>query len=196
MDRARMIEGIRVFLEGIGERFPGDDLEATPERVARAWQDELLSGYGDDPVRELTWTEVDGVAGLVVVRDIRFASVCVHHLLPFAGVAHVAYLPSRRLAGLSKLGRVIDAHSRRLQIQERLTAKIVETIDAALEPRGTVVMLEAEHTCMTLRGVRKESSRLVTIAASRLFDSDLGARREAIAAMLAGRGVAGGAAPA
>lgn len=188
MDRRKMVEGIRLFVEGIGERFPGDDLEATPERVARAWEEDLISGYAVDAVAELTWTPAPPGAGIVLVRDIRFASVCVHHLLPFAGVAHVAYLPGRRLAGLSKLGRVVDAHARRLQIQERLTADIVASIAQALEPRGAMAVLEAEHTCMTLRGVRKEGSRLVTSAATGSFDADPSARREVFELLAAARG--------
>ena len=180
MDRERMEQAVRSFVEAIGERFDGDDLAQTPARVAKAWHDDLLSGYAADPDLELTWTEAPGRSGLVVVRDVRFASVCVHHLLPFVGVAHVAYLPDRRLAGLSKLGRVVDAHSRRLQIQERLTADIADSIDRVLRPRAALVMLEAEHTCMTLRGVRKERSRLMTVAARGQYDTDPGARREAL----------------
>ncbi len=183
-----MAEGIRLFVDGIGERFAGDDLDSTPERVARAWAEDLVSGYGVDPLDELTWTEAPPGAGIVLVRDIRFASVCVHHLLPFAGVAHVAYLPGARLAGLSKLGRVVDAHARRLQIQERLTAEIVATISRALEPRGVLAILEAEHTCMSLRGVRKEGSRLVTAAAAGLYESDAAARREVFELLGAARG--------
>jgi GTP cyclohydrolase I len=176
MDRARMEDGIRRFLEGIGERFPGDDLEATPERVSRAWAEDLLSGYGEDPERELTFTPAPPGTGLVLVRNVRFASVCVHHLLPFVGVAHVAYLPGARLAGLSKLGRIVEIHARRLQIQERLTSAILGTLDRVLEPKGAVVVLDAEHTCMTLRGVKKEGSRLVTMAFSGLYESDAAAR--------------------
>lgn len=187
MDRAKMTEGIRSFVEGIGERFPGDDLEATPERVAKAWEEDLVSGYALDPAAELTWTAAPEGSGLVLVRDVRFASVCVHHLLPFSGVAHVAYLPGARLAGLSKLGRVVDVHARRLQIQERLTSQILATIVGVLEPRGALVVLEAEHTCMTLRGVRKESSRLVTLAASGRYDDDGAARRDVLDLLARGR---------
>lgn len=182
-----MEAGVRLFLEGVGERFAGDDLEATPERVARAWADDLISGYADDPGSVLTWTETGPGAGLVIVRDIRFASVCVHHLLPFSGTAHVAYLPGGRLAGLSKLGRVVDVLARRLQIQERLTAQLVAAIAEALEPRGVLVALEAEHSCMTLRGVRKEGSRLVTVAAAGVYDSDAAARREVLELLAPGR---------
>ncbi|MBZ5639898.1 MAG: GTP cyclohydrolase I [Acidobacteriia bacterium] len=176
MDRATMEDGIRRFLEGVGERFPGDDLEATPERVARAWADDLLSGYGEYPERELTWTPAPAGTGLVLVRNVRFASVCVHHLLPFVGVAHVAYLPDARLAGLSKLGRVVEVHARRLQIQERLTSAILATLGRVLEPKGAMVVLDAEHTCMTLRGVKKEGSRLITLAASGIYETDASAR--------------------
>jgi len=178
MDASKMEAGIRLFLEGIGERFPGDDLERTPARVSRAWVEDFVSGYASDPAAELTWTDAPAGAGPVLVRDVRFTSVCVHHLLPFSGVAHVAYLPAARLAGLSKLGRVVDAHARRLQIQEHLTLRITATIERALAPRAALVVLEAEHTCMTLRGVRKEGSRLLTYAAAGLWDADGAARRE------------------
>lgn len=175
-----MERAIRQFLDAIGESFAGDDSERTPARVARAWAEDLVAGYGIDPEAELTWTETEPGASLVLVRDVTFASVCVHHLLPFAGVAHVAYLPDRRLAGLSKLGRVVEAHARRLQMQERLTAEILGTLTRVLEPRGAVVMLDAEHTCMTLRGARKEGSGMVTVAASGVFESDAAWRREVL----------------
>jgi GTP cyclohydrolase I len=187
MDRAKMTAGIRAFVEALGERFPGDDLDATPERVAKAWEEDLVAGYALDPEAELTWTHAPEGSGLVLVRDIRFASVCVHHLLPFSGVAHVAYLPDGRLAGLSKLGRVVDAHARRLQIQERLTSQILGTIAHVLRPKGALVILEAEHTCMTLRGVRKESSRLVTLAASGCYEADASARRDVLDLLARGR---------
>ncbi len=182
-----MEEGIRRFLEGIGERFPGDDLDATPARVARAWAEDLLSGYAVDPDRELTWTPAAPGTGLVVVRDVSFGSVCVHHLLPFAGFAQVAYLPSDRLAGLSKIGRVVEAHSRRLQIQERLTGEVLGTLNRVLRPKGAVVVIEAAHTCMTLRGARKEGSRLMTVAAAGIYHDDP-ASRSAVLALLGPRG--------
>lgn len=187
MDASKMEAGVRLFLEGLGERFPGDDLDATPARVAKAWAEDLVSGYGFDPEAELTWAAAPERCGPVLARDIRFASVCVHHLLPFTGIAHVAYLPGRRLAGLSKLGRVVDAHARRLQIQEHLTGRILATLERALEPRAALVVLEAEHTCMTLRGVRKEGSRLVTYAAAGLWESDAGSRREILDLLAPGR---------
>lgn len=187
MDGKAMEAGIRMFLEGLGQRFPGDDLEKTPARVARAWSEDLVAGYAVDPVAELTFVEAPPSCGPVLAKDMRFSSVCVHHLLPFSGFAHVAYLPAARLAGLSKLGRVVDAHARRLQIQEHLTGRIAETLNAALAPRAVLVVLDAEHTCMTLRGVRKEGSRLVTYAAKGLWESDAAARREILDLLAPGR---------
>ena len=178
MDVAKMEAAIREFLDGLGERFEGDDLDRTPTRVARAWSEDLVGGYALDPAGDLTWTPVKAGAGPVVVRGVRFTSICVHHLLPFFGRADVAYLPGERLAGLSKIGRVVDAHARRLQTQERLTEAIVETLSAALDPRGVLAVLEAEHTCMTCRGVRKEQSRMVTMASSGIYADDMAARGE------------------
>ena len=187
MDATKMEAGIRLFLERLGKRFAGDDLDKTPNRVAKAWVDDLVSGYATDPVAELTFVPAPAVCGPVLAKDIRFASVCVHHLLPFSGLAHVAYLPADRLAGLSKLGRVVDALSRRLQIQEHLTGSIAATLDSALAPRAVLVVLDAEHTCMTLRGVRKEGSRLLTYAATGLWASDAAARGEILDLLAPGR---------
>lgn len=187
MNQKKMEQGVRLFLEGLTEDLRVDDLERTPQRVARAWVEDLVSGYSVDPASQLSWTAVPRKSGPVVVRDLSVASVCLHHLLPFFGVAHVAYLPEQRLAGLSKLARVVDAHARRLQTQENLTSSIVETVDRVLEPRGTAVLVQAEHTCMTLRGVRKEGSSMVTVATSGLFERDPDARRE-ILALLGRRG--------
>jgi len=187
MDATKMEAGIRLFLQGLGECFSGDDLEKTPARVAKAWIDDLVSGYALDPAAELTWVAAPELCGPVIAKDIRFASVCVHHLLPFAGLAHVAYLPAERLAGLSKLGRVVDAHSRRLQIQEQLTGQIAATLESELAPQAVLVVLDAEHTCMTLRGVRKEGSRLLTYAATGLWAQDAAARREILDLLAPGR---------
>jgi GTP cyclohydrolase I len=187
MDLAKMEAGIRTFLEGLGAAAEDTEAELTPERVARAWAEDLTAGYAVDPEAQLTWTAVAEGRGPVIVRGVSFASVCVHHLLPFFGFAAVAYLPGRRLAGLSKIGRVIDAHARRLQTQERLTSAIVDTLTRGLDCRGVVALLEAEHTCMTLRGVRKEHSRMVTVAGSGIYDAEPAARAE-ILALLDGRG--------
>lgn len=187
MDAIKMEAGIRLFLEGLGERVAGDDIEKTPRRVARAWAEDLVSGYGVDPIAELTYVAAPPSSGPVILKDIRFSSVCVHHLLPFAGLAHVAYLPAARLAGLSKLGRAVDALSRRLQIQEHLTGSIAATIETALAPKAVLVVLDAEHTCMTLRGVRKEGSRLLTYAVRGAWADDAGGRREILDILDAGR---------
>jgi len=191
MDQRKMAESVRAFLDALGQGFEGDDQARTPERVARAWAEELVSGYALDPERELTWTQAPPRTGPVIVRGVSFASVCVHHLLPFLGDAHVAYLPHERLAGLSKIGRVVDAHARRLQTQERLTSEIAGSIEAALRPRGVVVLLDAMHTCMTLRGVRKEQSRMVTTVATGVYENDAGARAELIG-LMTGTGPAAG----
>jgi len=177
-----MTAAIRSFLEGI-EPTDTDELERTPARVAQAWCEDLVSGYAADPAKILTWTDVGPAAGPVLVREISFASVCAHHLLPFSGVTHVAYQPGERLAGLSKIGRVVDAHARRLQTQEKLTAAIADTLDDVLEPRGVLVVVSGEHTCMTLRGVRKEQAKMVTMEARGVYH-DEPARRSDILALL------------
>lgn len=184
MDRTKMKDGIVTFLEGLDQRFEGDDQEKTPERVAAAWVEDLVAGYAIEPEGELSWTAAPKGCGPVLVRRIDFASICVHHLLPFFGQAHVAYVPAERMAGLSKIGRVVDAHARRLQTQERLTASIVETLDRTLNPKGVVAILEAEHTCMTLRGVRKGRSRMTTVASAGCYDTDSSARGEILSLLV------------
>jgi GTP cyclohydrolase I len=183
MDQRKMAESVRAFLDALDHGFAGDDQDRTPDRVARAWVEDLVSGYAVEPEKELTWTECPPRVGPVIVRGVSFASVCVHHLLPFFGEAHVAYLPHERLAGLSKIGRVVDAHARRLQTQEHLASEIAGSIEGALRPRGVIVLLEALHTCMTLRGVRKERSRMVTSVATGLYEDDPAARAELIGLM-------------
>ena len=178
MDRNGMEQGIRRFLDALDADVAANEVAETPARVARAWADDLLAGYASDPERELTWTDVAAGGGPVLVRGISVASICAHHLLPFFGTADVAYLPGTRLAGLSKIGRVVDIHARRLQTQERLTAAIVETLASALACRGAIALVRATHTCMALRGVRKERSEMVTLAASGVYDDDRGARGE------------------
>lgn len=185
MDREKLERGIRLFLEGLAPTTGLSELEGTPERVARAWSEDLVSGYAVDPASALGWTPVAEGGGPVIVQDVSLASICAHHLLPFFGVAHVAYLPGTRQAGLSKIGRVIDAHARRLQTQERLGREIVETLTSVLACRGALVVIRARHTCMALRGVRKEQSEMVTLAATGIYDRDLAARAEMLS-LLAG----------
>jgi len=178
MDTAKMEAGIRLFLEGIGPAAGPSDVAETPARVARAWADDLIAGYAVDPASELTWTDAPEGCGPVLVRDVRFASVCVHHLLPFAGEAHLAYLPRHRLAGLSKLGRVVDAWSRRLQIQERLTEELASAVLEAVKADGVGVVIEAQHLCMMMRGVEKQNSLMTTSAVLGSFRRSIATRTE------------------
>ena len=169
----------RTLMEWIGENPNRERLLGTPSRVARAYR-ELFSGYGDDPKEILrrTFEEVDGYDEMVVLRDIRFASHCEHHILPIIGRAHVAYLPNRRVIGISKLARIVDIYARRLQIQEKLTVQIADTIDEVLRPKGVAVMVEASHECMTTRGVHKSGVSMVTSRMTGDFRSNASTRRE------------------
>lgn len=168
-DRARLLRAARLFVAGTGERELRRELLKTPARVADAWSAEILSGYRTDPSRVLGRPFRARQRGMVVVRDIPFVSVCVHHLLPFHGTAHAGYLPDGRLVGLSKITRVVDALSRRLQLQERLTHQVVEALTGVLLPFGAACRMEAEHLCMTVRGARKHGTRVVTTAYSGAF---------------------------
>ncbi len=159
-------------------RWAGDDpgregLRETPARVARAYA-EMFAGYGQDPVATLdrVFTEVGGYADPVLVRDIPFASHCEHHILPFVGAAHVAYLPNGGVVGLSKIARLVDVFARRLQTQERLTMDIVDALETALRPRGVAVVIEAEHFCMSMRGIAKPGAKTVTSRFTGLLASD------------------------
>jgi len=165
-------------------RWAGDDpqregLAETPSRVVRAYQ-QYFEGYAIDPVALLqrTFEEVEGYDEIVLLRDIRFESHCEHHMMPILGRAHVAYLPERRVVGISKLARVVDAYARRLQIQEKMTAQVANTIDKVLEPQGVAVVIEATHLCMTARGVHKAGATMVTSRMLGLFRTDPRTRRE------------------
>jgi len=177
-DRRRLRAAARLFLAATGERDLRRDMRRTPERVAEAWATDILSGYTADPARILATGFDTRDRGMVVVRDIPFVSVCVHHLLPFYGVAHVGYLPGRRIVGLSKIARVVDALSRRLQLQERLTRQVGEALAMALAPSGTACRMEAEHLCMTIRGARKRGTRVVTMAWGGVFEQRPALRAE------------------
>lgn len=165
-------------------RWAGDDpgregLRSTPDRVVRAYE-QFFAGYSIDPVQLLqrTFEEVEGYDEIVLLRDIRFESHCEHHLMPIVGRAHVAYLPARRVVGISKLARVVDAYARRMQIQEKMTAQIANTIDEVLQPQGVGVVIEAAHQCMTARGVHKPGSTMVTSRMLGRFRNDPRSRRE------------------
>ena len=170
---------VRTLMEWIGEDPDREGLLGTPGRVARAYR-ELFSGYDENPkeILQRTFEEVDGYDEMVVLRDIRFESHCEHHILPVIGRAHVAYLPSRRVIGISKLARIVDIYARRLQIQEKLTVQIADTIDEVLKPKGVAVVVEAAHECMTTRGVHKSGVSMVTSRMTGDFRSDASTRRE------------------
>jgi len=177
-DRGLLLRGARLFLRGIGETDLKRETAKTPARFAEAWAREILAGYRADPGRILASTFRSSEEGMVVVRDIPFVSVCAHHLLPFLGTAHVAYIPSGRLVGLSKVARLVDALSRRLQLQERLGRQVVESLDRSLRPAGVACRMEAEHLCMTIRGARKRSARVVTAAYAGAFRKSPSLRAE------------------
>lgn len=163
MDQGRIAAAVREILAAVGEDPDREGLRETPARVARMYA-EVFAGLGDDPARHLDVTFAEGHRGLVVLRDIPFASLCEHHLLPFAGYAHVGYLPAGRVVGLSKLARLVDGYARRPQVQERLTAAIADALMATLRPGGAAVLLEATHTCLTVRGAQKPGATMVTAA--------------------------------
>lgn len=166
-------DGIRALLRAVGEDPERDGLLDTPGRVVRAFA-EYCAGYAQDPVAllERTFSEVSGYQSLIILTDIDFVSHCEHHLAPISGKAHIAYLPSTAVVGISKLARVVDAYARRLQIQERMTAQIAQCIEEGLAPRAVGVVIDAEHGCMTLRGVNKRAPRLRTQVFSGEFADD------------------------
>jgi GTP cyclohydrolase I len=175
-------EAVRVLLRWAGEDPTREGLLDTPARVARAYED-YFGGYDVDPVALLarTFAETDGYDEIVLLRDIRFESFCEHHMAPIIGRAHVAYLPSTRVVGISKLARVVDAYARRLQIQEKMTAQIANTLDEVLQPLGVAVVIEATHQCMTTRGVHRPGTSLVTSRMLGAFRTNPTTRREFLA---------------
>ena len=182
-------EAIRTLLRWAGDDPTREGLLDTPARVARSFR-ELFSGYAVDPVAllERTFEETDGYDEIVLLRDIRLESHCEHHMLPIIGRAHVAYLPHRRVVGISKLARVVDAYAKRLQIQEKMTAQIANTIQDVLQPRGVAVVIEASHQCMSTRGVHKPGTTMVTSRMLGAFRDDPSTRREVLA-MIGNRSV-------
>ncbi|HEX5419426.1 MAG TPA: GTP cyclohydrolase I FolE [Gammaproteobacteria bacterium] len=170
---------IRTILSYIGENPDREGLKGTPSRVVRAYED-WFSGYNDDPVDFLrrTFYEVDGYDEMVVLRDIAFESHCEHHMAPIIGKVHVGYLPDRKVVGISKLARVVEAFSRRLQVQETMTAQIAHCIQDVLRPKGVGVVVEAAHQCMTTRGVRKHGVSMITSQLLGHFRSDPRTRAE------------------
>ncbi len=180
VDAQRVERAVTELLEAIGEDPDRDGLQRTPARVAHMYA-ELFEG-AEDPARHLAVTFAADHDEMVMVRDIPFASLCEHHLIPFMGRAHVAYIPADdgRITGLSKLARLVDGYARRLQVQERMTSQIANAVEAALAPKGVLVVVEAEHLCMSMRGVKKPGTLTVTSSVRGLFRTDSATRAEAM----------------
>ena len=183
MDRDKIQQGVRLILEGIGEDPERPGLLGTPRRVADMYEDIFSGIAAPDPANLLTAIEGDHHREMVIIRDIDFYSVCEHHLLPFAGMAHVAYIPSREghITGLSKLARLVRAVAARPQLQERITSEVADAIVRALNPAGALVLIQAEHLCMSMRGVRTPGTRTVTSAVRGIIQSHDATRAEAFA---------------
>ena len=185
MDIEKIQAGVRMILEGVGEDPTREGLLDTPRRVADMYA-EIFAGLKQDPSEHFCVTFDEGTQEMVLVRDIPLYSVCEHHLLPFIGRAHVAYIPgaSGRICGLSKLARVVDVFAKRPQVQERLTSQVADTVIEFLEPAGVIVVIEAEHLCMSMRGVKKAGAETVTSAVRGIFKSDARTRAEAMSLIM------------
>jgi GTP cyclohydrolase I len=181
MDRDKIAEGVRLILEGVGEDATREGLLDTPRRVADMYA-EIFAGLEQDAADHFCVTFNEGHQEMVLVRDIPLYSVCEHHLVPFMGKAHVAYIPGKegRICGLSKLARVVDVFARRPQVQERMTSQIADTIVEHLDPQGVMVVIEAEHLCMSMRGVQKPGAITTTSAVRGIFERNMATRSEAM----------------
>jgi len=180
MDLKKIEKGVKLILEGVGESPKREGLKNTPQRVARMFS-EILGGLSENPAQHLRPIQYEKHDEMVLIKNIPLYSMCEHHLLPFAGVAHVAYIPKGgRIVGLSKIARVIDILSRRLQVQERLTKQIADLLEEHLKPLGVMVVIEAEHMCMSMRGAKKPKSLTVTSAVRGSFRNKAATRAEAM----------------
>ena len=177
MDQKRIERAVKEILSAVGEDSERDGLLETPARVARMYA-EILGGHSDDPGTHLETTFNENYNEIVILKDIPFNSMCEHHMLPFMGKAHIAYLPKGKIVGLSKLARLVEGFALRLQVQERLTCQIADTLMSKLKPRGVAVLIEASHSCMTMRGIKKPGSLMVTSALRGHFVKDHAARDE------------------
>ena len=180
VDLKKIEKGVKLLLEGIGEDPQRTGIQETPKRVASMFS-EILGGVSEDPAEQLKVIQGEKHDEMVLIKNIPLYSMCEHHLLPFAGVAHVAYIPKEgRIVGLSKIARVVDIFSRRLQVQERLTKQIADLIKEHLKPLGVMVVIEAEHMCMSMRGAKKPKSMTITSAVRGSFRSSSATRSEAM----------------
>jgi len=182
IDTERIRKAVKEILIAVGEDTEREGLKRTPERVARMYA-ELLGGMHEDPKKHLRSVFAENYDEIVLLRDVPFYSICEHHLMPFIGSAHVAYLPSGMVLGVSKLARVVDSFARRLQTQERLTYQIADFIMNSLKPQGVAVVLESSHSCMTIRGIKKPGSIMVTSALRGIFKRDPRSRNEVLSLM-------------
>lgn len=171
IDQKKIEEAIRLLLEGIGEDPKREGLIETPNRIARMYE-EVCGGMEQDASEHLKKTFTVNSHEIVIEKDITFYSMCEHHMLPFYGKAHVAYIPNGKVVGLSKIARTVEVYARRLQLQEQMTAQIADALQECLQPQGVMVMLEAEHMCMTMRGIQKPGSQTVSIAKRGVFEKE------------------------
>ena len=179
MDREKIVAGAKLILEGIGEDVNREGLLETPDRIARMYE-EIFGGLGKDAKEILSKTfEIDN-DDLVIEKDITFFSMCEHHIIPFYGKAHIAYIPNGRVAGLSKLARTVELYSKKPQLQERLTSEIADAIMENLNAKGVMVVIEGEHMCMTMRGIKKPGTNTVTTTYRGIFKEDINLRQESL----------------
>jgi len=177
MDQNKIKEGVRLLLEGIGEDITREGLVETPDRIARMYE-EICAGYTQEPAEVLSKVFSVEDSEMVMEKDITFYSMCEHHMMPFFGKAHIAYIPKNKVVGISKLARTVEIYARRLQIQERMTCQIADAIMDSLDADGVMVVLEAEHLCMTMRGVKKPGSTTLTVATRGVFATDENLKRQ------------------
>ena len=171
MDKDKIKQGVQLIIEGIGEDAAREGLVETPDRIARMYE-EIFAGLNEDASVHLSKTFSTQNTDMIIEKDIIFYSMCEHHFLPFYGKAHIAYIPNGRVAGLSKLARTVEVYARRPQLQERMTVQIADAIMENLDAKGAMVIIEAEHMCMTMRGIKKPGSRTVTISSKGIFTED------------------------
>ena len=181
MDAKKIEEGVKLILEGVGEDVGREGIKKTPARVAKMYE-EIFAGTDEDPADLFKTTFDEGHTEMVLVKDIPFYSMCEHHLMPFFGTAHVAYIPNKdgRICGISKLARLVDIYAKRPQVQERLTTQVANTLMEQLKPMGVMVVMEAEHLCMSMRGIKKPGSRTTTSAVRGVFEKSDKTRSEAL----------------
>ncbi len=187
IDKEKVKKAVGMLLEAIGEDASREGLVSTPDRVARMYE-EIFAGYGDDASerlsRQFDSEDTESESGVVIEKDISFYSMCEHHMLPFFGKVHIAYIPDKKIVGLSKLARTVEVFARRLQVQERLTTQIADAVYEELGAKGVLVVASAEHTCMTMRGVKKPGTQTVTMCSRGVFETDDALKNSVIGLMV------------